>query len=125
MDPKKPWECADMGDVRAQIDRIDAQMVDLIADRFGYVDRAWQIKRMAGNEGAVVPWRIQQVIDRVRAHAQSRDLPPEMVEMVGAQWRNMIGWFVQYEEEKLRAALENEGMNNGDPQGLEPERPKT
>ena len=50
----------------------------------------------------MVPWRIQQVIDRVKAQAASKGLPPEMVEMVGAQWRNMIGWFVQYEEEKLR-----------------------
>ncbi len=108
MDPKKPWECADMGQVRAQIDRIDAQLVDLIADRFGYVDRAWQIKQAAGTEGAVVPWRIQQVIDKVRAQAQARGLPPEMVEMVGSQWRNMIGWFVQYEEEKLRAKTEDE-----------------
>ena len=107
MDPKKPWECADMSHVRAEIDRIDTAMVELLADRFSYVDRAWQIKQASGNEGAVVPWRIQQVIDRVKAQAKARDLPPEMVELVGAQWRNMIGWFVQYEEEKLRAKLEN------------------
>lgn len=119
MDPKKPWECADMGQVRAQIDRIDAQLVDLIADRFGYVDRAWQIKQAAGNEGAVVPWRIQQVIDKVRAQAQARGMPPEMVEMVGSQWRNMIGWFVQYEEEKLRAKAEDEGVNDGEASGLD------
>ena len=49
-----------------------------------------------------MPWRIQQVIDRVKARAAEKGLPPEMVEMVGAQWRNMIGWFIQYEEEKLR-----------------------
>ena len=109
MDPKKPWECADMRQVRAQIDLIDAQLVDLIADRFGYVDRAWQIKQAAGTEGAVVPWRIQQVIDKVKAQAQARGMPPEMVEMVGSQWRNMIGWFVQYEEEKLRAKTEGDG----------------
>jgi isochorismate pyruvate lyase len=112
MDPKKPWECADMGDVRAQIDRIDEELVALIAQRFGYVDRAWQIKKAAGSEGAVVPWRIQQVIDKVRAHATSLGLPPEMVEMVGAQWRNMIGWFVQYEEEKLSKAAESEGSTS-------------
>ena len=90
-----------MPDVRAEIDRIDAALVDLIAERFGYVDRAWQLK-MNTPEGAVVPWRIQQVIDRVKARAAERGLPPEMVEMVGSQWRNMIGWFVQYEEEKIR-----------------------
>lgn len=105
MNPKRPWECAEMPDVRAEIDRIDAALVDLIAERFGYVDRAWQLK-VNSPEGAHVPWRIQQVIDRVKARASEKGLPPEMVEMVGAQWRNMIGWFVQYEEEKLRKAVD-------------------
>ena len=90
-----------MAQVRAEIDRIDHALVDLIAQRFGYVDRAWQLKKNTP-EGATVPWRIQQVIDRVKGRATEKGLPPEMVEMVGAQWRNMIGWFVQYEEEKLR-----------------------
>ncbi len=92
-----------MGQVRSEIDRIDAALVDLIAERFGYVDRAWQLK-LKTPEGAVVPWRIQQVIDKVRSRAAEKGLPPEMVDMVGSQWRNMIGWFVQYEEEKLRKA---------------------
>jgi isochorismate pyruvate lyase len=108
MDPKRPWECADMAQVRAEIDRIDDELVDLIAQRFGYVDRAWQLKRNTP-EGAVVRWRIQQVIDRVKARAKERELPESMVEMVCAQWRNMIGWFVQYEEEKLRPADDNGG----------------
>ncbi len=111
MDPKRPWECADMAQVRAEIDRIDDQMVASIAERFGYVDRAWQLK-MKSTEGAVVAWRIQQVIDRVKTQAAEKGLPPEMVEMVGAQWRNMIGWFVQYEEEKLRKA--NDELSQGD-----------
>jgi isochorismate pyruvate lyase len=101
MDPKRPWDCADMTQVRAEIDRIDEALVDLIAERFGYVDRAWQLK-VNSSEGAVVNWRIQQVIDRVKERARQRELPPDIVDMVGAQWKNMIGWFVQYEEEKLR-----------------------
>lgn len=100
MNPKRPWECADMGQVRDEIDRIDAALVDLIAERFGYVERAWQLKKDPSE--ASVPWRIQQVIDKVKVQARQRGLPAEMIEMVGAQWRNMIGWFVQYEEEKLR-----------------------
>jgi isochorismate pyruvate lyase len=100
MNPKRPAECTDMSQVRAEIDRIDAAMVDLIAERFGYVERAWQLKRNPAE--ANVPWRIQQVIDKVKVQARQRGLPVEMIEMVGAQWRNMIGWFVQYEEEKLR-----------------------
>jgi len=112
MDPKRPWECADMAQVRSEIDRIDTALVELIAQRFGYVDRAWQLKRNTP-EGARVQWRIQQVIDHVKARAREQGLPPEMVEMVAAQWRNMIGWFVQYEEEKLRQAEEKQRESGG------------
>ena len=113
MTSKQPRDCADMSEVRAEIDRIDGALVDLIAERFGFVDRAWQLKRAEGREGATVPWRIQQVIDKVRARAASRGLPPQMVDMVGAQWRNMIGWFVQYEEEKLQGAGDDGGKSGG------------
>ncbi len=104
-----------MSQVRSEIDRIDAALVDLIAERYGYVDRAWQLK-MTTREGAVVQWRIQQVIDRVKERAAEKNMPPEMIEMVGAQWRNMIGWFVQFEEEKLRQAqdaAEQSGAKSG------------
>jgi isochorismate pyruvate lyase len=93
-----------MTEVRLEIDRIDAALVDLIAERFSYVDRAWQLKTSPGE--AYVPWRIQQVIDRVKGRAKEKGLPPELTE---ALWRQMIGWFVQYEEEKLRRQLEGNG----------------
>jgi isochorismate pyruvate lyase len=44
------------------------------------------------------------VIDKVRARAQEKGLPPELAE---ALWRQMIGWFIQYEEEKLRQQMED------------------
>jgi isochorismate pyruvate lyase len=91
-----------MTEVRVEIDRIDAALVDLIAERFGYVERAWQLKLQARQE-ANVPWRNQQVIDKVRARASDRGVPPDLAE---ALWRQMIGWFIQYEEEKLRHEIE-------------------
>lgn len=102
-----------MSQVREEIDRIDNALVDLIAERYGYVDRAWQLK-MTTREGAVVQWRIQQVIDRVKGRAAEKNMPPEMIELVGAQWRNMIGWFVQFEEEKLRQAQDAAGKPGAD-----------
>ena len=102
MAPRKAEECKDMDAVREEIDRIDAALVDLIGERFGYVDRAWQLKQSPAE--ARVQWRIQQVIDRVRARAAEQGLPPELAE---ALWRQMIGWFIQYEEEKLRQLHEN------------------
>ena len=84
-------------------DRSRGQMlVDIIAERFGYVERAWQIK-LAEKAAANVPWRNQQVIDKVRARAVEKGVPPDLCE---ALWRQMIGWFIQYEEEKLRDQIE-------------------
>jgi isochorismate pyruvate lyase len=100
--PRAPAACANMPEVRAEIDRIDAALVTLIAERFGYVERAWQIK-LGEKAAANVPWRNQQVIDKVRAIATEKGVPPDLCE---ALWRQMIGWFIQYEEEKLRSELE-------------------
>ena len=97
MAPIKPQDCENMDQVRAEIDRLDTALVELIGERFGYVDRAWQLKN--NPEEATVPWRIQQVIDRVRAKAEAEGVPPDLCE---ALWRQMIGWFIQYEEEKLK-----------------------
>jgi len=100
---RPPAQCRDMTEVRTEIDRIDKALVDGIAERFGYVERAWQLKLEARQE-ANVPWRNQQVIDKVRARAADTRVPPDLIE---ALWRQMIGWFIQYEEEKLRHRLED------------------
>jgi isochorismate pyruvate lyase len=42
----------------------------------------------------------------VRARAAEKGLPPELAE---ALWRQMIGWFIQYEEEKLQQQDESKG----------------
>jgi len=106
MAPRKAKDCRNMEEVRAEIDRIDQALVDLIGERFSFVDRAWQLKQSPAE--ARVPWRIQQVIDKVRARAAEQGLPPELAE---ALWRQMIGWFVQYEEAKLQQL--DEGKENG------------
>lgn len=103
MPPRAPADCPTMTEVRAEIDRLDAALVALIAERFGYVERAWQIK-LAEKAAANVPWRNQQVIDKVRGLAVEHGVSPDLCE---ALWRQMIGWFIQYEEEKLRADIES------------------
>ena len=102
MSPRAPQDCADLSQVRVEIDRCDKALVSMIAERFGYVERAWQIK-LGLKQEANVPWRNQQVIDKVRALATEKGLPPDLCE---ALWRQMIGWFIQYEEEKLRDQIE-------------------
>jgi isochorismate pyruvate lyase len=102
MSPRAPQDCTDLSQVRIEIDRCDKALVAMIAERFGYVERAWQIK-LGLKQEANVPWRNQQVIDKVRALATEKGLPPDLCE---ALWRQMIGWFIQYEEEKLRDQIE-------------------
>ncbi len=99
---RRPADCRDLTEVRAEIDRVDRALVERIAERMGYVERAWQIKLKEKAE-ANVPWRNQQVVDKVRAIAAEKGVPPDLVE---ALWRQMIGWFIQYEEEKLRDQIE-------------------
>lgn len=101
MAPRKAEDCENMDHVRVEIDRIDDALLDLVAERFSYVDRAWQLKNNPAD--ARVPWRIRQVIDKVEARAKLRGLPPELAV---ALWRQMIGWFIQYEEEKLAKRAE-------------------
>ena len=93
-----PSDCATMQDVRTEIDRVDEALVDLLAERWGYVDRMWQLKQLEA-EQASVPWRNKEVIDQVRSRAAEKSMPPEMAE---ALWRQIIGWGVQYQEERLR-----------------------
>jgi isochorismate pyruvate lyase len=102
MSHRAPQDCANLDQVRVEIDRVDKALVGMIAERFGYVERAWQIK-LDQKQEANVPWRNQQVFDKVRALATEKGLPPDLCE---ALWLQMIGWFIQYEEEKLRDQIE-------------------
>lgn len=94
---KKAADCQNMNEVRTEIDRVDAELVNLLAERWTYVDRAWVFKRSP--EEASVPWRNKEVIQKVRARTAETSMPPEMAE---ALWRLIIGWGIQYEEERLR-----------------------
>jgi len=94
---KKASDCETMSDVRSEIDRVDRALIDLLGERWTYVDRAWFFKKSP--EEASVPWRNQDVIDKVKSRAESVGMPPEMAESL---WRLIIGWGIQYEEERLR-----------------------
>ena len=95
---KKPSDCTAADEVRVEIDRVDNALVDLLAERWSYVDRMWQLKR-AEETQASVPWRNREVIEKVRSTAEKEGLPPELAESL---WRTIIGWGIQYQEEKLR-----------------------
>ena len=90
--PDTAAECRTMDEVRAAIDRIDREVVALLAERGGYVRQAGRIKDR--RERIVGPPRIEDVVAKVRNHAQARGLAPDLVEAV---YRVMIARFIDLE----------------------------
>ncbi|OFX06158.1 MAG: hypothetical protein A3E78_14710 [Alphaproteobacteria bacterium RIFCSPHIGHO2_12_FULL_63_12] len=97
-------DCESMGQVRAEIDRIDRQLVRLIAERQGYIEAAARIKAHVGE--VRVEWRIEDVVTKVLAAAEREGLSADIAEPV---WRTMIERCIAHEFEcwhGLRAAGE-------------------
>jgi isochorismate pyruvate lyase len=93
----EPGECKTMADVRAGIDRLDAELVRLLAARAAYIDRAAAIKAGA-DLPARIDDRVEEVVANVRAHALAQGLPPDLVEKL---WRRLIDWSIAREETLL------------------------
>lgn len=94
---KTPAECMTMADIRAEIDRVDADLVALFAVRAAYIDRAGQVKAGIGLPARITP-RVEEVVANVRAHAVTHGLPPDLVEKL---WRRLIDWSIAREESVL------------------------
>ncbi|WP_299963358.1 chorismate mutase [uncultured Roseobacter sp.] len=99
-----PADCTDMTELRAGIDALDREIIALLARRVGYIDRAAEIKAQAGLP-ANIPARVEEVVARVRAAAGEAGFDPALAETI---WREMIGWSIAREEEKLGAQAPTE-----------------
>ena len=88
-----PEHCESLARVREQIDRIDTQIVQLLAERGGYVLAAARFKASPAEVRA--PQRVEQVIARVRALAERHGAMPDVVERIS---REMIEAFTDAEQ---------------------------
>lgn len=87
---------ADLAELRVAIDRLDEQMVALLAERAMYVKDAARFKADAFQVAA--PARQEQVFARVRALAAQHDCDFEgLGEVAEATWRAMVAAFVAAE----------------------------
>ena len=94
---REPADCTTMAEIRAEIDRVDEDLVRLFAQRAGYIDRAAEIK--AGVDlPARIEGRVEEVVQNVRSHAETYGLPPDLVEKL---WRRLIDWSIAREESRL------------------------
>lgn len=90
----KASDCSTMAELRAEIDRIDAGLVELIAERITYIDRAAELKPGLGLP-ARIDDRVEEVVAKVRASAVARGVDPDLAE---ALWRRLIDWSIAREE---------------------------
>lgn len=85
-------QCASLDEVRTNIDRIDRELVKLIAERGTYVAQAALFKN--STEDVKAPKRVESVIGKLRGYAEREDTDPDLVEAV---WRTMIARFTDAE----------------------------
>ncbi len=91
-------DCVEMDEVRAEIDRIDRDLVALLAERQTYIEAAARIKDRESD--VRVEWRIEDVIAKVLATAEKEGLSPRIAEPV---WRELVERCIAHELECWRA----------------------
>jgi isochorismate pyruvate lyase len=95
---KSPQDCQNMADIRAEIDGLDSALMDLLAQRAAYIDRAAQIKARDGLPARITD-RVNEVLANVAHHAQNAGLDPNpYIEM----WRVLIESAIAREEMLLK-----------------------
>ncbi|KAM9866210.1 hypothetical protein ACIFOC_01128 [Leucobacter aridicollis] len=85
-------QTATLPEVRAAIDALDGQIVELIATRQRWVEAAGALK--SDTQAVRAPDRVDQVIAKVRGLALDHGASPEVVE---AAYRALIAAFIQHE----------------------------
>ena len=94
----KSDDCKSMEELRHQIDKLDTKIVELLATRSQFIDRATDLKSINGMP-ARIPDRIESVVSNAREAAQELDLDSDLVEKI---WRILIEWSIKREAEIIR-----------------------
>lgn len=93
---KLPHECADITDVRNEIDYIDSQIVKLLSERFGYVREVVKYKEKTA-AGIEANDRRRAVIETRRQWAEEVGINPDVIENI---YNTLIEYFIE-EETKI------------------------
>ena len=99
-------KCETMTDVRREIDRLDRELVTLLAERQNYIEQAGRIKA-SRDKVRDVP-RIEDVVAKVLAAAKEAGLSPAMAEPI---WRLLIEKSIEHEYVEFDAHEQN-AQNN-------------
>lgn len=89
--------CSSLEEVRSNIDRIDNEIIKLIAERTEYVKQASSFKK--SESGVKAPNRVEDVIKKVRKRALEYGASPDIVEKL---YREMIASFINMEMDEYK-----------------------
>jgi len=95
---KAPEDCASLTEIRAEIDRIDREIVAAIGRRRGYVLAAAKFKTTSAAVAA--PERVAAMIQTRREWAEQEGLNPSLIEKL---YRELIAYFVREEAARWKA----------------------
>ena len=90
-------KCNSLEEVRSNIDRIDNEIIKLIAERTDYVKQASAFKK--SEDEVKAPKRVEAVIQKVREKAAEYGADSDMVEVL---YREMISRFVSMEMDEFK-----------------------
>ncbi|MGN6269046.1 MAG: chorismate mutase [Sphingomonas sp.] len=89
-------DCSTMAEVRAGVDQVDRELIQLLVRRFAYMDAAARIKP---ERGAVRDEpRKAQVIANARANARAVGLPEDVIARL---WDQLIESSIAYEFDRF------------------------
>ena len=86
-----------MSELRVQIDDLDRALIDLLANRARYIDRASELKPGEGLPARITE-RVEEVAANARRNAGAVGFDPNLAECL---WRVLIDWSIAREEQVL------------------------
>lgn len=89
---KTPDECENMIDIRAEIDRLDRQVIALLGQRFAYVKAAAKFK--TSQTSVKASDRFQSMLQQRRVWAEEEGLHPDAVEKM---YEDLVNHFIAEE----------------------------
>jgi len=89
--------CANMQDVRREVDALDDLIVPLLVTRAGYMSEAARIKQRASQVHDQT--RIEAIVARVRERAAAEGGPPDLIEAI---YRALMDACIEHEHREFQ-----------------------
>ncbi|MFH0925756.1 MAG: isochorismate lyase [bacterium] len=104
---KKPEECTTIEDIRAEIDRIDQEIICLISERASYVKAAVKFKKE--KKAVNAQERVKSLLEQRGRWAEEYGLDTNIIQQL---FSNLVNHFIKEKMEKWETIKTNEVMSD-------------